>query len=71
MLLDKAKGFADLPPGKTRGLSQLERRFKPELGLAVLALNMHVHSRLLSREEVEPEAAFAKYGRAHGQNDTR
>lgn len=47
MLLNEAKGFADFPPGKAGVLGELNRGLKPELGFAVLALDMHMDSRFL------------------------
>jgi hypothetical protein len=47
MLLNEAKGFADFPPRKAGVLGYLNHRHKSQLGLAVLALNMHMHSRFL------------------------
>ncbi len=41
-------------------LGKLNSRFKPELGLTVLALNMYMHSRFFTREEVESETTFAE-----------
>jgi hypothetical protein len=71
MLLNEVKGFADLPPRQAGVLRQLNSRLKPELGLAVLALNMHMHPRLLSREEVKAKATLAENCWTHRQNDTR
>gem|GEM_PF-6807315 len=34
--------------------------FKPKLGLSALALNMHMHSRFFTREELEAKTTFAK-----------
>ena len=63
MLLDEAESLTDFASGKTRMLGKFNSRLKPELGLTVLPLNMHMQSRLLPREEVEAEAAFPN---AHG-----
>ena len=52
-------------------LRNLNRGLKPKLGLAILALDMHMHSRLFPREEVEPEATLTKNRWTHRQNDTR
>ena len=52
-------------------LRNLNGGLKPKLGLAILALDMHMHSRLFPREEVEPEATLTKHGWTHRQNDTR
>ncbi len=71
MLLDEAQSLTNFSAGKAGMLGNLNRRFEPELGFAVLPLNVHMHSRFFPREEVEPEAAFAKYGWTHGRNDTR
>jgi len=71
MLLNKAECFINLAPGKTYELGQFNSRLKPELGLAILGLNMHMHSRFLAREEIETKAAFTKNSWTHGQNDTR
>ena len=67
MLLNKTKGFIYLLPRKARVLGKLSRGFEPKLGFTILPLNMHVHSRLFPREEVEPETAFTKNGWTHGQ----
>lgn len=71
MLLDEMKGFAGFTPGKTGMLGKFNRRLKPELGLAILPLNVHMHSRLFTREEVEAEASLTKNSRTHRRNDTR
>ena len=71
MLLNKAERFINLAPGKTYELGQFNYRLKPELGLAILGLNMHMHSHFLTREEIETETAFTKNSWTHGQNDTR
>jgi hypothetical protein len=71
MLLNKAECFINLVPGKTYELGKFNSRLKPELGLAILGLNMHMHSRFLAREEIKTEASFTKNGWTHGQNDTR
>lgn len=71
MLLDEAKRLAEFSPGQASVLSNLNHGFEPELCLTVLTLNMDMYPRLFTREEVEPEAAFTKYGGAHGRNDTR
>lgn len=52
-------------------LGKLDGRLKPELGLAILPLNMHMHPRFFAGEEVEPKATFTKNGRTHRRNDTR
>jgi|LakMenEpi03Aug12_release.lakeMendotaPanAssembly.Ray.scaffolds.fasta_scaffold08284_10 hypothetical protein len=72
MLLDEAKSLTDFPPGKAGMLGQFDSGFKPELGLAVLPLNMHMHmhSRFFPRNEMEPETALAENGWTHGRNDT-
>ncbi len=51
MLLDEAKDLSDFPPGQAGMLCKLYGRLEPELGLAILSLNMHVHSRFFAREE--------------------
>jgi hypothetical protein len=66
MLLDEVKCLADFTSGQAGMLGDLNGRLKPELCLTVLPLNMDMHPRLFSREEVEPEAAFAKYRWTHG-----
>lgn len=71
MPLNNTLRVADFPAGKPGVLGDLDRRFKPELGLAILSLNMNVHSRLLTREEVEAKSRLTKNGRAHIANDTR
>lgn len=71
MLLNKAECFIYFAPRKTNELGQFNSWFKPELGFAILALDMHMHSRFLAREEIETEAAFTKNGWTHRQNDTR
>ncbi|MDP3033101.1 MAG: hypothetical protein Q8N33_13585 [Rhodocyclaceae bacterium] len=71
MLLNEAKRLTDFSPRQAGLLGDLNRRLKPELCLAILALNMDMHPRLFSGEEVEPEAAFTKYGWTHRRNDTR
>lgn len=71
MLLNESKGLADFPPGETGVLRKLNGRLKPELGLSTLPLNVDVNPWFLPGEEVEPEAALAKYRRTHGRNDTR
>jgi hypothetical protein len=40
-------------------------RFEPELRFSFRMMDVDVHARLLSREEVEAKAASPKYGRAH------
>jgi len=52
-------------------LGELKIGFKPKLGLSILAVNMHMHSRFFSREEIETKATFAKNSRTHERNDTR
>ena len=42
MLLDEAKNFTDLILRKTSMLSKFNAWLKPELGLAILPLNMHM-----------------------------
>ena len=49
MLLNKAECFINLAPGKTYVLGKFNSRLKPELGLAILGLNMHMQSRFLAR----------------------
>jgi len=71
MLLDKTKGFTDFPARKAGVLRQFDGRLKPEFGLTILPLDMHMHSRLFPREEVEPEPAFTENRRTHVRNDTR
>jgi hypothetical protein len=71
MLLNKALCLADFSPGQAGVLGDIYRRFEPELCFTVLTLNMHVHPRFFTREEVEPEAAFSKYGGTHWENNTR
>jgi hypothetical protein len=66
MLLNEVKYLADFTSGQAGMLGDLNRRFEPELCLTVLPLNMDMHSRFFPREEVEPEAAFAKYRWTHG-----
>ena len=41
-------------------LGKFNGGFKPELGLSALVLNMYMHSRFFTREEVKPETTFAK-----------
>jgi len=48
MLLNKAECFINLAPGKTYELGKFNSRLNPELGLAILGLNMHMHSRFLA-----------------------
>lgn len=48
MLLNKTVRLVDLALGKTDALGQFNRRLKPELGLAILVLNMHMHSRFFA-----------------------
>lgn len=71
MLLNNAACFVNLASREACVLRQINRWFKPEFGLAILALDMHMHSRFLAREEIEAKTAFAKYGWTHEQNDTR
>jgi hypothetical protein len=71
MLLNEAMHLADFSPGQAGVLVDLDHRFEPELYFTVLALNMDMHPRLFTREEVKPEAAFTEYGRTHQSNDTR
>jgi len=71
VLLEQAECFAYFTLGKTGSLGQFDGRLKPELGFTTLALNMHMHSRLFPREEVETEAAFAENRWTHEQDDTR
>jgi len=66
MLLNKTECFIKLAPGKAYELGQLNSRLKPELGLAIVALNMHMHSCFLAREEIETKAAFTKNSWTHG-----
>jgi hypothetical protein len=40
VLLNKAKRLADFPAGQSRVLGDLDRRFKPDLCLAVLTLDV-------------------------------
>jgi hypothetical protein len=60
MLLDEAKGLTDFSPGKAGMLGYLDLRLKPKLCLTILPLNMHMHSRLFPRKEVEPETPSRK-----------
>jgi hypothetical protein len=46
-------------------LGNLDLWFHPELGLAMAAMNMYMHSRLLSGEEKEPEPSLTKDSRTH------
>ncbi len=46
-------------------LRQFYRWLKPELGLPVTAVYVHVSTWFLPREEVEPEAPFAQDCRTH------
>jgi hypothetical protein len=71
MLLNEVIRLADFSPGQACVLGDLNRRFEPELCFTVLALNMDMHPSYFTREEVEPEAAFTKYGGTHGGNNTR
>jgi len=71
MLLNKAECFINFARGKTCELGQFDSRLKPELGFAILGLNMHMHPRFLAREEIETKVTFTKDGWTHGQNDTR
>jgi len=70
MLLNKALRLADFSPGQAGVLGDLNRRFEPELCFTGLSLNMDMHSGFFTREEVEPEAAFTKYSRTHGEDKT-
>jgi hypothetical protein len=49
----------------THILRHFDARLKPELRLAIGAMHVDVHSRLLARKKVEAESAFAKDCRAH------
>jgi hypothetical protein len=71
MLLNKTTSFVNFMRRQAYGLRQLNSRLKPELGFAILRLNMHVYSRFLTREEIETKTAFTKNCWTHGQNDTR
>jgi|SRR3990172_7719259 len=46
-------------------LRQFNGRFKPEFGLPIRAVYVHVHARLLTREEKEPEPTFPENRRTH------
>lgn len=46
-------------------LRQLDGRLKPELGLAVRTVYVHVKTRLLARKEEEPETGLPEDRRAH------
>jgi hypothetical protein len=63
--LDQGLSSPKLALFHTYILRHFDTRLKPELRLAISAMNMNVHSRLLSREKVEAESAFAKDCRAH------
>jgi hypothetical protein len=55
----------ELPVVQAVILRQFDARLKPELGLAVCAMDVDVKPGLLSREEKESEAGFTKDCRAH------
>lgn len=71
MLLHKTKCFFKFVPRKPYELRKLNDRLKPKFSLAVLALNMHMNSRLFTRKEIETEPRFAKNCWAHRLNDYR
>ena len=71
MLLNEVLGFTDFSPRQASVLSKLNRWFKPEFGLTILTLDMHMHSGFFAREEVKPKSAFAEYCWTHSANDTR
>jgi hypothetical protein len=71
VLLNQAECFVYFALGKTGVLGKFNGGLKPELGLAALALNVHMHPGFFPREEVETEAAFAKNRWTHVQDDTR
>jgi hypothetical protein len=65
MLLDQPLGGSNLLLCQAMILRHGNGRLKPELRLAVRALNVYVNSGLLAREKVKPEAAVAKNGGTH------
>jgi hypothetical protein len=50
---------------ETHILRHFDARLNPELRFTLGAMHVHVHSRLLTREEVEAETGFAKDCWAH------
>ncbi len=71
MLLNQTECFIDFAPREARLLGNLNGGIKPKLCFATLTLNMHMHSRFFSREEVETKATFTKNCWTHCGNDTR
>ena len=62
--------FVDFAPGKPDMLGKFNGGFKPELYFSILSLNMDMHSRFFTREEIKTEATFSKYCWTHFLNDT-
>lgn len=59
------KCFVDFAPGKPDVLGKFNGGFKPKFCLSILTLNMDVHSRFFTREEIKTEAIFSKNRRTH------
>jgi hypothetical protein len=58
--LDQCLSSPKLALFETRIFRHFDARLNPKLRLTVGTMHMHVHSRLLAREEVEAESGFAK-----------
>jgi hypothetical protein len=71
VLPNQVEGRADFALRKTCELCQRDCWLEPELGLTVLALYVHMHSRFLAREEIESKTTLAKNSWTHGKDDTR
>jgi hypothetical protein len=71
MLLDEAQRHGYVAPAHTVVLREGNFRLEPELRLATWPLNMHVKTRLLSREKEEPQASCTEDCRAHGESLAR
>ena len=66
--LDNLLDLFDLAPRQPKVIRQLDVRFQPELRLAVTAVDMNMHPRLLTGEEEKTVTLFSKYCRAHKAN---
>jgi len=65
VLLDQFPGFCNLLHFQPVVRVEFNSWFDPELCFAVGMLDMDMRSRLLTREEVEPEPSNAQDGRTH------
>lgn len=60
MFLDEIRSGSDLSGDQTKNFSQLDLGIKPEFGFTAFTRHMRVHSRLLAREEVEPNPSSSE-----------